>query len=68
MNKRVKMMMNMSESIAKINGWVIARSDLQRHTAGELVYYTLYMYYDVNGEIKEIIIRNDCTVVGYDED
>ena len=67
MNKEVKMMFNMADSIAKINGWEILRMDLQKCKMGSIVYHVLYMVYDNNGVTEEITIRNDCTICGHDE-
>lgn len=64
MKKETKMLINMAESISKINKWEIDRMDLQKHHAGDIVYYVLYVTYEGG---KEIIIRSDCTIVGYDD-
>lgn len=64
MNKDAIKMINMAQSISKINGWDILRMDLQRCTMGNIEYYVLYMVYEGN---REITIRNDCTIVGYDD-
>lgn len=64
MKKETKMMLNMAESIAKINKWAIDRMDLQKHKAGDIEYYVLYVTYEGG---NEVIIRSDCTVVGYDD-
>ena len=63
MKKETKMLINMAESIAKINKWEIYRMNLQKHHAGDIEYYVLYVTYEGG---NEIIIRSDCTIVGYD--
>lgn len=67
MNNEVKMMLNMAESIALINGWEVLRMDLQKCKMGNIAYHVLYMVYDNHGDTEEITIRNDCTVCGYGE-
>lgn len=64
MNKEAKMMLNMAESIAKINRWDIIRMNLEKNHAGSIEYYVLYVTYEGG---KEVIIRSDCTIVGYDD-
>lgn len=63
MTSKVKMMMNMAESIAKINHVQIERLDLQKvHMGenGEFDHYVLTAWYS---DEKEITIRSDCTIV-----
>lgn len=64
MKKEVKMQLNMAESIAKINKWSIDRMDLQKHKMGDIEFYVVYVTYEGG---REVIIRSDCTIVGYDD-
>ena len=64
MNKDAIKMINMAQSISKMNGWDILRMDLQRCKMGNIQYYVLYMVYEGD---REITIRQDCTIVGYDD-
>lgn len=56
---KMKVVMNVAESLCKINGWKIERLDIQHysHMDGMIQGYTGYMY--ING--KCIIIRGDGT-------
>lgn len=63
MTEKAKSMMNMAEALAKINGTIIERLDLQKvHMGkdGEFDHYVLYVWYS---DGKEIRIRQDCTVI-----
>lgn len=63
MSSKVKMMMNMAESIAKINNTDIERLDLNKvHMGfeGKFDYYTIAVWYS---DGKEVVIREDCTIV-----
>lgn len=63
MNPKAKMMMNMAESIAKINNVNVERLDMQyvhMGANGEFNHYVLTVWYS---DGKEITIRQDCTIV-----
>lgn len=61
MTKEAKMILNMAESIASINGTEIERADLQKYHLGkEISGYCLTVWYS---DGKEVIIRDDCTIV-----
>ena len=66
MNKEAKHMINMASAIADINGVIIERMDLNRHHmgfGGKFDYYALTVWYS---DGKEIVIREDCTIVEHD--
>ena len=66
MNAKAKVMLNMAEAIAMINGVEVERFDLQKvHMGknGEFDHYVLYAWYSDN---KHITIRDDCTIVEED--
>ena len=65
MTKEAKAMINMAMSIAEINGVLIDRMDLQRHTSKYgMEWYHLDVWYT---DSKEITIREDCTIVIKDQ-
>jgi hypothetical protein len=64
MKIEAKILINMADSIAKINNWSIDRLELQKHEGWSNDYYDLHVTYESN---KKVIIHSDCTIVWYDD-